>query len=440
MNEKLADALNEIQDHHIQEAAKPRGSRKKIFLRVAAAAAAVALVVGISVTPPSITAKAVSLPGDSRSNGRYDLAAQASTALSSFFCRGSAQFISGQSNAIWSPVNAFIGLSMTAELTQGDSRQQILELLGTEDMQTLRDYATNIWEQVYKDSGNEVCTLANSLWLDENLSYDQSAMNHLSYYYYASVYKGQMGSEKMNNAIGAWLERNTGGFLKKSTNNISLTPDTVMALYSTMYFQSKWQNEFEKSQNTTDYFYSPSGKRQATYMNKNLTSMRYCWADKFGAVQLYLKNGSQMWFVLPDEGVSVDEVLADGQYMQMITGEWENSDYYLVNLSVPKFDITTSLNLQTGLENMGVTDVFDSRYSNFSKLTGDTDIVLSGVRQNVRIQIDEEGVKAAVYIEIPGATSAQPPEKTVDFILNRPFLFVISKSTVPLFVGTIHEP
>lgn len=98
------------------------------------------------------------------------------------------------------------------------------------------------------------------------------------------------------------------------------------------------------------------------------------------------------------------------------------------------------MNLQTGLENLGVTDVFDSRYSDFSELTGGADIVLSGVTQNVRLQIDEEGVKAAVYIEIPGATSAQPPEKTVDFVLNRPFLFVISKSTVPLFVGTIHEP
>lgn len=437
--DELADALNEIRDEHIEEAAKPRKKRNKLLLRLSAAAAMVALVVAIALSPAKITAEAVSLPGQSRSNGLYQETAAAAQALSDFFIKGSAQFVGGEENTIWSPVNAFIGLSMAAELTQGNSRQQILELFGAEDLDTLRSYGETIWESVYKNDGDEICTLANSLWLSEELRYEQSTMDDLSYYYYASIYKGKMGSKKMNNAISAWLERNTGGMLKKSSDNISLTPDTVLALYSTVYLQSKWLNEFASSNNTDGVFHSPDGDRQVTFMNKKKSAMQYYWADQFGAVNLKLKNGSEIWFILPDEGVSVDQVLADGQYMQMICDNWEQSGYYFANLSVPKFDITYGQNLKNGLKELGVTDIFDMEKADFSAIT-DRNIYFTTANQNVRLTVDEEGVKAAAYIELPGAMNSEPPEDTVDFVLDRPFLFVLSNSKVPLFVGTVSQP
>lgn len=440
MNEKLADALNEVRDSHIQEAAKPKKSKKKLVLRVAAAAAMVALVVGIALTPPRVTATAVSLPEESRSNGSYDKARVTSEALSDFYVQASAQFLDGTENGVWSPANAFIGLAMVAELAQGESRQQILDLFGVENIETLRSYATDIWEAAYHDKKNQESSLENSLWLDETLSYEQQAMDDLSYYYYASVYKGEMGSKKMNNAIGAWLERNTGGMLKKSSENVSLSPETVMAIYSTIYFQSKWEDEFSKSDNTEGTFHSPAGDTTVTYMNKDLAEMNYYWADHFSAVCLGLKNGSEMWFILPDEGYTTDDILTDGEYMQMVTGSWENCKAYKVNLSVPKFDITSGLNLQQGLEEMGVTDVFNAEKSDFSALTADVPVYLTGANQNVRLTIDEEGVKGAVYIEIPGAGAMEPPQEIVDFVLDRPFVFVVSARTVPLFVGTVAEP
>ena len=42
---------------------------------------------------------------------------------------------------------------------------------------------------------------------------------------------------------------------------------------------------------------------------------------------------------------------------------------------------------------------------------------------------------------IPGAGSAMPPEEIIDFILDRPFLFVIATyEGVPLFTGVVNEP
>ena len=265
-------------------------------------------------------------------------------------------------------------------------------------------------------------------------------MDNLAYYHYASVYKGNLNSPETWKAIGDWLDENTGGLLEDACDNIALPPDAVLALYSTLYLQGQWSDGFNKADNEEGLFHGPSGDRNVTYMNKKLAVMQYYWGNTFGAVSLALGNGSRMWLILPDEGLSTGDVLSDGQYLRMLSGEWENSGTYQVNLSMPKFDITSSRDLTSGLKEMGVTDVFTPGKADFTAITGDVPVGLAEADQVVRVQVDEQGVKAAAIIGLPGATSPEPPEEIVDFILNRPFIFVISSSSVPLFVGTVQEP
>lgn len=148
-----------------------------------------------------------------------------------------------------------------------------------------------------------------------------------------------------------------------------------------------------------------------------------------------------MWFILPDVDKNLNDVLSDGTYMDMVlSNQWENNKYMKVNLSVPKFDVASTMDLSDGLKNMGVTKVFDYGMAEFSNLTSDSPIFLAGANQSVRVQIDEKGVKAATYIEIPGAGTAEPPEEIIDFILDRPFLFVITNDNIPLFAGCVNNP
>ena len=464
MNEHIHEVLNEISDKHIAEAATKKKKKGAVLLRIAAAAAALAVVIGLFRLPQPITAKAVSLADDCRvperpirsdyedraqfqadlalweadQNTRSDAKKAALSGLQDFFTEANAKFLSGSSNTIWSPVNAYIGLAMMAELTEGSSRQQILDLLGAENTGALRTQVSAVWETAYK-GGKEACHLANSLWLQKGLNYNKDTMNALSYHYYADVY--QTNLKNAGGAIGAWLNNNTGGFLNKAANNIRLPEETALALYSTLYFQAKWRDQFNAANNTKDVFHAPSGDMTATYMNKKLAEMDYFYGDCFSAVALGLKNGTSMWFILPDEGFTPADVLTDGQYMDMLLGNgWENSKYMKVNLSVPKFDVSGKQDLAGSLKEMGVTDIFDPTASDFSAITSDTPIFLTAANQSVRVQIDEEGVKAAAYIEFPGATSPAPPEEIIDFIVDRPFLFVISDTNIPLFAGVVNEP
>lgn len=470
----VLEVLNKIDDRYVAEAEKAPKKMIKRQYWIGAVAAILAVVICISsfLNTPIITANAIALPGDARitehpvrgdykdiesymadydiwkaeSEPRRAIKENAVVSLASFFTEASAELLTAQynENALWSPINAYIGLSMLAEITDGDSRKEILDLFGIEDIESLRSQVSAIWESVYEDDGNEICTLANSLWLEDGLNYNQDIMNNLAYHYYASVYQCDLGSNSANKAIGNWLNKNTGGMLKNNTDKINLSSDTVLALYSTLFFQAKWSDEFNAKNNTDGVFCGVNGDSNVTYMNKKLCQMNYYWHDDYSAVALSLKNGSTMWFILPDEGKTTTDILNDGSYGEMISsgdGEegWQNKKYMKVNLSVPKFDVSSTVNLKDGLNKMGVAKVFDMENSDFSAITSDTPVYVSAVNQSARVEIDEKGVKAATYIEIPGAGSAMPPEEIIDFVLDRPFVFVISKGNLPLFTGVVNN-
>ena len=102
----------------------------------------------------------------------------------------------------------------------------------------------------------------------------------------------------------------------------------------------KWSDEFSKSNNAEGVFHMQDGDAQAVYMNKKLKQMNYYWGENFSAVNLTQKNGCRMWFILPDEGMTVNDVLNDGSYMGiLLSNEWVDCKYMKVNLSVPKFDV-----------------------------------------------------------------------------------------------------
>jgi serine protease inhibitor len=336
---------------------------------------------------------------------------------------------------------------MLAEITDGNSRRQILDALVVPSLEILRGHVEALWEDAYfrHQEGYEMCILANSLWLDQGLDYDRETMDNLSYYHYASVFQTDLQEDSAAGALRTWLNNSTGGLLKDFVQNSGFSPESVLTLASTIYLQATWSEEFNPSRNSQDIFHAPAGDREVTFMNKKLTQMYYHWGESFGAVALGLKNNTRMWFFLPDADKNVDDILREGQYLDTISEaystEGENRKYVKVNLSVPKFDISSGCDAAGLFRKMGITDIFDITCSDFSAITADTPIAISGINQAARVLVDEQGVKAAAYLEIPGAGAAAPPDEIIDFILDRPFLFVIATHNgTPLFTGVVNSP
>lgn len=377
---------------------------------------------------------------------QYDQPEGYADSLNDYFKETIASFLTDtdEENAAYSPLNVYMALAMLAETTGGESRQQILDLLGTDSIEALRTQAGYVWNAHYCDDGATTSVLANSLWLDgAPESYYQDAIDTLAKDYYASVFCGELGSDEMNRTLQNWLNEQTGGLLKEHVQNEELTPDTVFALASTVYYRVKWSNSFNKKANTQDIFHGTDGDTTVTYMNDSYDGLTYYYGDTFGAVALELEDEGQMWLILPDESCTPQQLLSDGECLDMVLGEWKQRVSATVNLSLPKFDISSKQNLKEKLVELGVTDVFSSNVADFTPLLGETEkIAVSGVDHAVRVAIDEEGITAAAYTLIPTAGSMPPePGEEIDFILDRPFLFVItSRDDLPLFAGVVEQP
>ena len=351
---------------------------------------------------------------------------------------------SGGENVVCSPLNIYMALAMLAEITDGESRQQILTLLNAESIEALRSEAYAVWNANYNDDGSVTSIPASSLWLNEDISFNKNTLNTLATNYYASSYKGKTGSQRMNQALQTWLNEQTGGLLKQYTSDIELTSETIMSLVTTIYFKAKWDSEFSKSQTRQSIFHAENGDILADFMHTSDTYGNYYWGEKFSATSKKLQNSGSVWFVLPDEGFSVDDILADEEALAFLSShdQWENHKSLIVNLSVPKFDVSSKMNLAENLQAIGITNCFDETRADFTPLTAAEEIVyLSEIQHGARVTMDEEGVTAAAYMEMRLAGSAAPPEDEIDFVVDRPFIFIITgEDDTILFIGVVNQP
>ena len=379
-------------------------------------------------------------------NNQYNQPVGYADGLNAFFQTSMPQFLAGQpgENAVCSPLNLYMALALLAEVTEGETRQQVLDLLNSQSIEALRTQAGHVWNAHYCADSASTCTLANSVWMDSGLTYDGSVLDTLKNQYYASAFQGDLGTEEMDKLLQDWINEQTGGLLEEQAQNLHMDPATVFALASTIYYRAKWTNEFWEEANTEDVFHTPGGDVTATYMNTSLTYGPYYWGEDFGAVSLGLEDGSKMWLILPDEGLTPENILASGHALDLILGnpyESENQKSLRVNLSLPKFDIAADRKLNDALKTLGITDVFDPESAEFSLIQTEDSCWLDSVDHAARVAIDEEGVTAAAYTVMMMCGAAMPPEDEMDFILDRPFLFVItSRDNLPLFAGVVNQP
>ena len=369
--------------------------------------------------------------------------------LDEFLSASTAQFLTnaGAENRVWSPLNVYLALSMLAETAGGSSRQQLLDLLGADSIESLRTLANALWRDSYRDDGQTASILANSLWLNRALGehYAQDTLDTLARDYYASSFTGEMGTQEYDQALRNWVSEQTHGLLKDAADGLKMDPRAVLSLASIVYFKAEWASKFNEKNTREDIFHAPDRDLTADFMHSS-RSQTYYWADRFSAVSLSFEGGEcEMWLILPDEGYDPDDLLTSGEAMEfLLTDKYDYTDskYLTVNLSMPKFDISSSTDLIGGLKELGVTDVFDYTVSDFTPLTDLPEIYVSQAVHAVRVIADEDKVEAASYTVIgmnPGA--APPPADEVDFILDRPFIFAITGvSGLPLFTGVVNRP
>ena len=361
-----------------------------------------------------------------------------------FFINSAKTFLSESKNGnkIYSPVSLYVALGMCAEITEGNTRQQILDALSQNDMDFLRKYVKAVWLSNYSDDGLAECIFADSLWTNSELAYGQSTVDSLAENYFASVFSGDPCSYEYNKMFQDWVSEQTKGMFIPASDSV-MSPEMVFTLASTVYYSGKWESKFRESETRPAVFHSPNGDTECDFMNQT-TVDEYYWGGKFAAIAMDLEYNGGMRIILPDEGVAPEELFSDEQAVKFMLADrpslYQSRKYTMINISVPKFDVSSDIDLEDGLRQMGITDIFESSKSDFTPLTDDTDIIEFDAKQNTRVLIDENGCKASALTVMPAAGAGEPDDE-VDFIADRPFIFeIVSETGFPLFVGIVNFP
>ena len=500
------DAITELDDGILNEAAgepsadalrRAKNGRKTILFKFAAAAAALAVTVGgifmitrkpAENTPTAADTKTVEADPSSKADTlvqpvypeewtreqelnstvlitewpyrvRWTAGREASDLYRGFFADMMLLLLSDQEqeSAVMSPVNIFMATAMLAEITDGETRQEILDALGVADIEQLRDQAAKIWGLCYKDDGREKTVLGNSLWLNDTLSYRSETVQRLADSYYASAFRGEMGSDKYNSLLQKWINDMTGGLLADQVKNIELGPDTALALISTVWHETKWGFEFLKENTKPGIFHSPSGDIETDFMYDPGAETMYLYGDNF-KVAFKGTNQGRVWFFLPDEGTSVQEMMQEESFREFLSHTYSDLDYFAsytesqpkttrgitgvfahVNLTVPKLDITYQQDLTEALRAVGIQTAFAAGDADYSPITDQPGVFLQEAKQSTRLVIDEEGVSAASYVDMLAGGAMLEDE--IDFVCDRPFFMMVTGfNEVPLFAGVVNVP
>ena len=198
-------------------------------------------------------------------------------------------------NRTISPLNIYMALGMLAEITDGNSREQLLNALGCSSIEELRSTANSVWNANYRNDGIMTSILASSLWLNNDIRFNSDTLGTLADTYYASSYQGEPGSLEFNTALQNWLNEQTGGLLESQISDIAMDPLTVIALATTVRFRAKWETSFSPQDTTPQTFHAPNDDITCDFMNQTTSRPLYL-GENFSAVKQYESTGSSMVF------------------------------------------------------------------------------------------------------------------------------------------------
>ena len=354
--------------------------------------------------------------------------------------------LSGTDNTVVSPANLYLALAMLSETTDGESRAQLLSLLGLDDTAEAQGAGNYIWRNLYGETSTGGTQLASSLWLSDRVPYNEETIETLAQQYLASTFSAPMGEKKTDSAIAEWINENTGGLLDSAAGGIETKPKTVMLLLTTLYFKDQWRDEFWAKETRQDVFTAANGTQQTVdFMHLTQDRAAYCRGENYTVAELRFQGGQAMRFLLPDEGTALTPLLrGEAALADLFTDVYDSDEAQTAKLvwSVPKFDVNSDLELTDTLKMLGVTDAFDDTRADFSPLADfDEPAAVTQVQHAARVKIDEEGCEAAAFTAImANATSAMPEDlPVVEMNLNRPFAFAITGADgLPLFVGAVN--
>ncbi len=337
-------------------------------------------------------------------------------------------------SSLVSPLSAFFTIGMCANGAREETLSQIEDVLSMPV-----DQANALSKAVLEGTSAQDSPLkaANSIWVRKDIDGDLNLefKDVLESDYDADVNKIAFNSKTKE--IDAWVSDKTGGLIK----SVPLQPAdrTIMLILDVLAFAGNWKEPYEEGQIEQGTFTNADGSTSSA-------TMLYGEEDKYiegegfkGFIKPYDGDRYGLAFLIPaDENTTLDEAIAnaDGsKLMEAVTSPKSSS----VDTCFPEFEISTDLQLNQVLQDLGMTDAFSDNADFSGMISGENRLAISEVVQKAKISVDRKGTKAAAVTEAEIVETALLTENTV--LCDRPFMYVLMDldNNIPLFIGSVQS-
>ena len=342
-------------------------------------------------------------------------------------------------NIVISPLCLADALSILANGAKGITSDQIMSVLGTEDLEAgkisevygkLNDYLAGF----ARENGIKN---AHSVWIDNKFKLKNEYTTKNRNDFKAEIRNHILASDMTKNNINLWCSQNTRGSIKNILSQ-PLSSEAKIALFNIVCFNGTWNNVFEEDVTRPMDFQNADGTKSKVMMMQQEEHYQVYEGDKMDLLRIpYLKGNFYMEIYLPHKGENLEDCMRNFSKKQDTQMRKRTSDQK-VALDMPRLDLKCENNFIEPLKAMEMTDAFSSE-ADFSGIADNSPSV-SDIRQIISLKFAEKGTDAVPTSRKP-FNSEEMTVKPFFFTMNRPFFFTIRehKSGTILFMGKVRK-
>lgn len=345
------------------------------------------------------------------------------------------------SNVTIAPMSVMNALAVTANGADGKTATQMRKVLGDGASMARINKNMRWYNSKLKSYSKAKLRNANAIWYhnDGSLKINKKFVSKAKKYYKAKVSGADFGSSATVNEINSWVAQKTNDMIKRVISN--LQPSDRIAIVNAQYFDAKWRVPFEADRTQTKIFKNAKGQKHKVKMMYSTENKYIEGTNVVGFVKPYAKGYSYV-ALLPKKGMSLKRYVKtlDGDTFRKLVSKTTDAT---VHVAMPKYSVTyTNEGMDAQLKAMGIKSAF-KRNADFSKMGTDSagNLYIGSVVHKTKVDVDEEGTKAAAVTAIVMRASAMPSPDVKNVTLNRPFIYAIvdNSTKLPVFIGTVNN-
>lgn len=332
-----------------------------------------------------------------------------------------------------SPLGVTYVLSMLDNGAKGTGKQEIEDALGI-DADAINDLSRKMIANSEEQKSSAVFSIANYLALNKDFTLKSNYKKQMLKYYQAGVDNLDFSSPSALQTINDWCSKNTGGMIPKFLESVD--SDAKAYVLNALYFNGEWKKKFKATNSRQEDFTNEKGTNRKVKMMHQETKFDYAQNDTVQLLVMpYGEGDYEMIVALPQSGKTISDAIS---YLkkQSVSSLNRMTEQYRVNTYLPNFTTETKTDLNATLQALGIKAIY-SDGSALSEISKES-VVVSTILQKAKIEVSEEGTKAAAVTGAILLTSAMPqPVPTATFRADHPFVYLIvdNRSNVILFIG-----